>query len=135
MSAIVESSALSPSAPDPPSPQQEYMGYLVAVATETPNAEYMDPPPNIPIPSDFFVALMVQLSDSPLTRTGLDRMLDILLLSQVMDSLLDAPADFATFFETERLPLFPARFAPYWSDIIQPALYQLSDIRRALRAH
>lgn len=111
-----------------------YRDYLIAVATQAPLPPQPIAAPDLVEPVSFFLALLHELAYHPITRLGLDKMLDALFAEPQFAPLLIAPTTSQARVATEVLPLVPAAFQPYWTHIIQPAWDQHADIVRTTLA-
>lgn len=91
--------------------------------------------PAIRDPSNFLtailrvVAIAVQ-NGEPVTRLGLERMMDAVFALPELTPVLDDAARYQNAFEAAHLPACGSRFNPFWTHIVRPAWDQHSDIRR-----
>jgi len=91
------------------------------------------PEPTIEKPWEFLITLFFAISDTkyPVTRAGVDAMMDVVFNNPSFCPLLDNPTIYQAVFATESLPQTTPLFKAFWNHIILPAWNQHADIRRA----
>jgi hypothetical protein len=102
---------------------------LIHIAAELPPLPAGTTPPTIDDPFGFFVTLIDALHrhDRPLTRNGLDAMMDELFAAPSMEPLLRSPDNFQDEFVHDHCP---PTLSAHWTHIIQPAWNQHVEIWR-----
>jgi len=88
-------------------------------------------------PAEFISTLFryIAVSNAPITRLGMDQMMDALFARPEMAPALedDRAADIQNRFEAVWLPRVSPLFKAHWTHIILPAWSQHRDIARACR--
>lgn len=109
-----------------------YTAYLVHIACGSAKRITVAPP-TIEQPWEFLTTLFHIVSGTkyPVTRAGMDAMMDAVFENPSFGPLLDDPITYQTMFATYDLPLTTPLFQAYWTHIILPAWSQHVDIRRA----
>ena len=87
-------------------------------------------------PLRFLTSLFHEISDTaiPVTRTGMDAMMDAVFENPSFGPLLEDPVTYQTMFVTNGLQRTTPLFQAFWTHIILPAWNQHVDIRRAASA-
>jgi hypothetical protein len=111
-----------------------YTAYLVNIACDGHPRPVI--PPNIEKPWDFLTSLFHEISDTaiPVTRTGMDTMMDAVFENPSFGPLLEDPVTYQTMFVTNGLLRTTPLFQSFWTHIILPAWNQHVDIRHAASA-
>lgn len=114
-----------------------FASYLIDVAC---SRDIREPPPIPAIndPAEFASLLFryIALGGAPITRLGMDQMMDALFARPEMAPALEdtVAADIQNRFEADWLPQTSAIFKAHWTHIILPAWAQHRDIARACHA-
>ena len=111
-----------------------YMAYLVNIACDgssNPVIRKIEQPP-----LEFLTSLFHEISDTaiPVTRTGMDTMMDAVFENPSFGPLLEDPVTYQTMFVTNGLLRTTPLFQSFWTHIILPAWNQHVDIRHAASA-
>lgn len=108
-------------------PLPPYSQWLVDVACERPVGP-QPPPPEIRDPANFLGAVLriLSLSPTPVTRRGLDSVMDAVFVLPQLTPLLENPA------HHQQIVPIPPRFAAHWQHIVLPAWNQHAAIRWAI---
>lgn len=114
-----------------------FTSYLIDIATAQPTrAPTPTQTPIINDPAEFINLLFryIAISNAPITRQGMDQMLDALFARPEMAPVLEdtAAADIQNRITADWLPQTSPHFKAHWTHIILPAWSQHSDIRRTM---
>jgi hypothetical protein len=106
---------------------------LTAIATETTPPGGLEP--CLTDPTTFLTHLFWYLSNTvqPITRTGIDRMMDALFAHTPFTSLLDDPETHQTIVANS-VSQMSELFKAHWKHIIIPAWNQHAEIRRVCQS-